>query len=104
VFSLTDTLTVNGSSVSFDGFSIANLAGFDNSVPVGTYFLLDGAATVNTANLANLGVANAFLMGDTGKQAYFENRQPEAGGHPGTARRAARRAWRCSPCCAAADR
>lgn len=72
VFSLTDTLTVNGVSVSFDSFSIANLSGFDDSVPVGTYFLLDGDATVNTANLGNLGAGNAFTMGDTGKQAYFE--------------------------------
>lgn len=71
VFSPTDTLTVNGASVSFAGFGIANLAGFDNSVAVGTYFLLDGTATVNTANLANLGAGNAFIMGDTGKQAYF---------------------------------
>jgi len=71
LFSLTDTLTVNGATVSFAGFSIANLAGFDNTVPVGTYFLLDGDATVNTANLANLGPANPFIMGDTGKQAYF---------------------------------
>lgn len=72
MFSLTDTLTVNGATVSFEGFSIANLAGFNNSVPVGTYFLLDGTAVVSTANLGNLGLANAFIMGETGKQAYFE--------------------------------
>lgn len=72
IFSLTDTLTVNGATVSFDSFSIANLSGFDNTVPVGTYFLLDGTAVVSTANLGNLGVGNPFLMGDTGKQAYFE--------------------------------
>jgi autotransporter-associated beta strand protein len=72
VFSQTDTLEVNGASVSFDGFGIANLAGFSNAVPVGTYFLLDGAATVNPANLDNVGTENAFIMGDTGKQAYFE--------------------------------
>jgi len=72
VFSQTDTLEVNGDSVSFDGFGIANLAGFSNAVPVGTYFLLDGAATVNPANLANHGEDNPFIMGDTGKQAYFE--------------------------------
>lgn len=71
-FSLTDTLTVNGATVSFDSFSIANLSGFDNTVPVGTYFLLDGTAVVSTANLGNLGSGSAFLMGDTGKQAYFE--------------------------------
>lgn len=73
MFSLTDTLTVNGATVSFEGFSIANLAGFNNSVPVGTYFLLDGTAVVSTANLGNLGLANAFIMGETGKQAYFES-------------------------------
>lgn len=72
IFSLTDTLTVNGATVSFDSFSLANLSGFDNTVPVGTYFLLDGTAVVSTANLGNLGSGSAFLMGDTGKQAYFE--------------------------------
>jgi len=37
----------------------------------GTYFLLDGTASVDTANLNNLGLASAYVMGDTGKQAYF---------------------------------
>jgi autotransporter-associated beta strand protein len=71
VFSLTDTLTVSGASVSFESFSIANLSGFGNGVPVGTYFLLDGDAMLNTANLGNLGAGNSYVMGDTGKQAYF---------------------------------
>jgi len=70
MFSPTATLTVNGASVSFAGFSITNLIGFNNSVPVGTYFLLDGDAEVDTTNLANL-ANNPFIMGDTGKQAYF---------------------------------
>jgi len=72
VFSQTETLKVNGTTVSFDDFSIANLAGFSNALPVGTYFLLGGTATVDSTNLANLGLGNAYVMGDTGKQAYFQ--------------------------------
>jgi autotransporter-associated beta strand protein len=70
VFSLTETLTVNGATVSFGGFGIADLIGLDNTVANGAYTIIDGLATVDTANLSNLGVENAFDLGG-GKSAYF---------------------------------
>src|SRR5690606_36654278 len=39
VFSLTDTLIVNGASVSFGGFGISDLVGLDALVSAGTYTL-----------------------------------------------------------------
>ncbi len=71
VFSLTETLTVNGSNVDFGGFSIADLVGLDGSVANGTYLLIDGAATFNYENVNDLGFANAVSIGD-GKSAFFE--------------------------------
>ncbi len=70
-FSLTETLTVNGASVTFGGFGVENLTGLNSSVAAGTYTLIDGSATINTANLANLGVGNAYDLG-SGVSAYFE--------------------------------
>ena len=42
VFSLTDTLTVDGATVSFGGFGIDDLIGLDNTVANGTYTIIDG--------------------------------------------------------------
>ena len=70
VFSLTDTLTVNGSTVSFGAFGIDDLIGLDNTVANGAYTIIDGLATIDTANLSNLGEGNAFDLGG-GKSAYF---------------------------------
>ena len=65
------TLTVNGASVGFGGFGIADLAGFSAAVADGTYTLIDGSALFNYANIANLGAANAYNLGG-GRKAYFE--------------------------------
>ena len=70
VFSLTDTLTVNGASVTFGGFGIDDLIGLDSSVAVGAYTIIGGLADIDTANLSNLGLENAFDLGG-GKSAYF---------------------------------
>jgi hypothetical protein len=37
-----------------------------------TYTLIDGAATIDFTNVANLGLANAVSIGE-GKSAYFES-------------------------------
>jgi autotransporter-associated beta strand protein len=70
VFSLTETLLVDGASVTFTGFGIADLIGLDSSVDVGTYTIIDGLADVDTTGLLNLGAGNAFDLGG-GKSAYF---------------------------------
>lgn len=70
VFSLSDALTVNGSSVSFGRFGIDDLVGLDSTVPNGAYTIIDGTATIDVANLLHVGEANAFGLGG-GKQAYF---------------------------------
>ncbi len=70
VFSLTDTLLVNGASVSFADFGIDDLVGLSSATGVGTYTIIDGSAAINTAGLRNLGAANPFDLGD-GKSAYF---------------------------------
>lgn len=64
------TLTVNGASVTFGGFGISDLIGFSAAIPDGSYTLIDGSAVINTANLANLGAANAVDLGG-GRSAYF---------------------------------
>jgi autotransporter-associated beta strand protein len=69
-FDLNKTLSVNGATVSFGSFGVNNLVGLDSSVASGTYKLIDGTATFNTANLNNLGAANAYDLGG-GKSAYF---------------------------------
>jgi len=70
LFSLTDTLTVNGSSVSFGDFGIDDLVGLDNTVAEGAYTIIDGSAFISLTNLNNIGLQNAFDLGD-GKKAYF---------------------------------
>jgi hypothetical protein len=65
------TLTVNGASVTFGGFGISDLIGFSAAIPDGSYTLIDGSAVINTANLSNLGAANAVDLGG-GRSAYFE--------------------------------
>lgn len=70
LFDATKTLSVNGAAVSFGGFGVANLVGFSSLVTDGTYPLIDGLASINTANLSNLGAGNAFDLGG-GRSAYF---------------------------------
>lgn len=70
LFDAARTLTVDGASVSFENFGISNLRGFNASVADGTYTLLAGLANINFANLRNLGVANAYSLGD-GRHAFF---------------------------------
>ena len=70
IFSLSDALTVNGSSVSFGRFGIDDLVGLDSTVPNGAYTLIDGTATIDVANLLHVGEASAFDLGG-GKEAYF---------------------------------
>ena len=71
VFSLTDTLKVNGSSVSFGGFSIADLLGLNNAVANGTYSLIGGSAVTSLTNVSNVGLINAASIGGD-KTAYFQ--------------------------------
>lgn len=71
VFNPASTLTVNGASVTFENFGVLDLVGFSAAVPDGTYTLIDGLAAVSTANLQNLGLANAVDLGG-GRSAYFE--------------------------------
>lgn len=71
VFSTSQTLTINGTAVTFGGFSIADLTGLSNSVADGVYTLIDGTATVSPANLANLGIENSQPLGNN-KFAFFE--------------------------------
>ena len=71
VFDVGQTLTLNGAAVTFEDFGVDDLTGLDSSVANGNYLLIDGSATVSTANLAHLGAANAYDLGD-GKAAYFE--------------------------------
>ena len=70
VFGLTDTLTVNGASASFGGFSIGDLEGLTSAVAEGEYTIIDGLADISLTNLNNIGLENAFDLGD-GKKAYF---------------------------------
>jgi hypothetical protein len=70
VFDASKTLTVNGASVSFGGFGVVDLRGFSAATPDGSYSLIDGIATINPANLNNLGVGNAIDLG-SGRSAYF---------------------------------
>ena len=72
LFNPTTTLTVNGGTVSFGGFSVADLFGLTNAVANDTYTLINGTATFNFANVSNLGLANAYDLGG-GKKAYFQS-------------------------------
>lgn len=71
VFDPTDTLTVNGTSVTFGGFGITNLFGLTSSTANGIYTLIDGSADFGAfANVSNFGLENAYNLGG-GKSAYF---------------------------------
>jgi hypothetical protein len=70
LFSLNNVLTVNGPIVAFGNFGIGDLVGLDGNVANGAYTIIDGAATIDFAGLANLGQENAHDIGG-GKQAYF---------------------------------
>jgi autotransporter-associated beta strand protein len=72
LFDIAKTLTVDGSSVSFGGFGIANLIGLDASTPVGSYTLIDGLATIDFTNVLNFGQGNPEPLGD-GKFAFFRS-------------------------------
>jgi len=72
VFNTTDTLVVNGFSVTFGGFGVANLIGLDANTPEGVYTLIDGSAIVSTESLANIGYENRYSIGDGTTKAYFE--------------------------------
>lgn len=71
VFSLNETLTVNGTEVTFSDFSVSDIVGLDATVDTGIYTLINGSADIITANLSNLGSDNPFDLGD-GKLAYFQ--------------------------------
>jgi len=72
LFEIGKTLTVNGASVSFGGFSLANLLGLDASTPIGSYTLIDGLADINFANVSDFGAENPVSLGD-GKSAYLRS-------------------------------
>lgn len=73
-FDLNSTLTVNGTDVTFGGFSIANLIGIDfSSVALNTpYTLIDGTANINFTNVSDLGFDNRVGVGG-GREAYFQS-------------------------------
>lgn len=70
VFSLTQSLNVNGATVTFGDFDIGDLVGVSSNTPNGVYTLINGLATVITNNLGNFGAENAYDLGG-GKSAYF---------------------------------
>lgn len=69
VFSLTNTLNVNG-TVTFGGFSVADIVGLTSDTASATYNLIGGTGSINWANVSNIGVENAYDLGN-GKSAYF---------------------------------
>ena len=70
LFEIGKTLTVDGASVTFGDFGVSDLLGFSAATPDGTYVLIDGVADIDTANLRNLGFANAYDLAP-GRKAYF---------------------------------
>ena len=67
---LADPLEISG-NVTFDGFGFANLLGWDYSTAEnGTYTLLAGN-NISLANVANVGLENAFDLG-AGRKIYFQ--------------------------------
>lgn len=70
LFDTTKTLTASGTSISCGGFGIATLVELSQITPDGLYSLLDGTATLDPANLSNVGGGNAFVLGRS-KSAYF---------------------------------
>jgi autotransporter-associated beta strand protein len=69
LFSSIHTLSVGGTVNFTSTWGVANIVFSDlTSVTNGTYTLISG--TVNTTNLQNIGIGNAFTLSD-GRQAYF---------------------------------
>lgn len=65
------TLTVNGTSVEFHIFGIADVEGLDGNADIGVYTLIDGSANIDWTNVSNVGESNAVNIGG-GKAAYFQ--------------------------------
>ncbi len=72
LFNATNPFSVGGSSVTFDGFGVADLLGLNSSVASGSYTLIDGAANVSLANVLNTSLESAYYLGD-GRSAYFQS-------------------------------
>ena len=71
-FSLGALVVNSSSTVSFGGFSLDDVIGFNKETAVnGEYTILAGSFTLDSANIANFGLANAYTRGD-GKQVYFQ--------------------------------
>ncbi len=71
-FNASSPLAVSGGSVSFTSpgdFGVDDIVGLSSLTPIGTYTLIAG--TVDTSNLANFGLSNAYDLGG-GKSAYFQ--------------------------------
>lgn len=85
-FSTLNTITVNGTTVTFGDFGVKDLNGLSSSTANGIYTIFGGAAAINTNNLANIGLENAYSLGGD-KSAYFTtgsldlNVVPEPGTH-----------------------
>ena len=59
-------------TISFGNFGFGNLLGFDvETTGLGTYTLIGGDFILDSTNLANFGLANAYTRGD-GNIAYFD--------------------------------
>jgi hypothetical protein len=72
IFDTTATLDVTG-SVTFGGFGMENLLGLDANSVAGTYVLLNGTGSnISQANVANVGLVNAFNIPSSSKVAYFD--------------------------------
>jgi autotransporter-associated beta strand protein len=68
---LADPLEISA-NVTFDGFGFTNLLGWDyTTAENGTYTLLAGS-NISLANVANVGLENAFDLG-AGRKIYFQN-------------------------------
>lgn len=65
------TLTTNGTSVTFGGFSMTNVLGLGSATTDGTYTLMNGSSTFDYTNVSNVGPSNAVSIGG-GKTAYFQ--------------------------------
>jgi autotransporter-associated beta strand protein len=65
-------LTVNGATVTFGGFSVANVLGIDSNTAEGTYTLMSGLTTFDLTNVSNLGSGSAASLGG-GKTAYLQS-------------------------------
>jgi hypothetical protein len=71
IFNPAATLDVTA-SVSFGGFSVANLLGLDSSVAYNRYVLLNSiGGSISSTNVSNIGIGAAASLGDN-KIAYFD--------------------------------